>query len=354
VDFELDDDQHALQEAVRDLVDKECPPSLVRAVVMGEDDGSAFWQTLVDLDWPGLTVPEADGGTGMTAVELILALEELGRAADPSPFLATASQYVSLVRDARPPAAGRLLGAVCGGGTGAAVYQGIETDGATLRGTATFVVDADRADELAVVAGDDLYVVPATSATITRRTTFDRSFHLADVELDGVTVDEDRTARGVADAIARARYEAIAGLAAHMVGACERMFELVLAHVKDRHQFGVPIGSFQAVKHMAVDAYVAIQRARALGEYAALTVAEGDPRAGTAASMAKAAAGDCQRLVAKHGVQLFGGLGFTWENDLQLFLRRAKVAEPLLGRSAEHRARVARDTIAAALEEVPA
>ena len=354
MDFELDDDQHALQEAVRDLVDKECPPALVRAVVMGEDDGSAFWKTLVGLEWPGLTVPEADGGTGMSAVELVLALEELGRGGDPTPFLATASQYVPLVRGARPAAAGDLLGAVCGGRTGAAVYEGIDADGSTLSGTATFVVDADRADELAVVVGDDLFVVAATEATVTRRTTFDASIHLADVQLDGVTVADERIARGVGDAIARARDEATAGLAAHMVGACQRILELVLDHVKDRHQFGVPIGSFQAVKHMAVDAYVAIQRARALYQYAALCVAEGDPRAGTAASMAKAAAGDCQRLVTKHGVQLFGGLGFTWENDLQLYLRRAKVGEPLLGRSSVHRARVARDTIAAGLQEVSA
>jgi alkylation response protein AidB-like acyl-CoA dehydrogenase len=319
---------------------------------MGEDDGSTFWKTLVDLDWPGLTVPEADGGTGMTTVELVLALEELGRGGDPTPFLATTSQYVPLVRECGLD--GALLRAVCAGGTGAAVYDGISVDGSTLSGTATFVVDADRADELAVVVGDDVFVVPAAEATITRCTTFDGSFHLADVRLDGVTVADERIARSVGDAITRARDEATAGLAAHMVGACERILELVLAHVKDRHQFGVPIGSFQAVKHMAVDAFVSIQRARALYQYAALTIAEGDPRAGTAASMAKAAAGDCQRLVTKHGVQLFGGLGFTWENDLQLFLRRAKVAEPLLGRSSVHRARVARDAIAAGLEAVSA
>ena len=107
MDFELDDDQHALQEVVRDLVDNECPPELVRAVVEGRDDGSGFWKTLVEAEWPGLTVPEEDGGTGASAVELVIALEELGRGADPTPFLATTSQFVPLVRGADPDAAPR-------------------------------------------------------------------------------------------------------------------------------------------------------------------------------------------------------------------------------------------------------
>ena len=124
--------------------------------------------------------------------------------------------------------------------------------------------------------------------------------------------------------------------------------------MKQRHQFGVPIGSFQAVKHLAVDMYVAIERARALAQFAGLTIAEDDDRRAIAPSMAKAAAGDCQRIVFQHGIQLFGGLGFTWENDLQLYLRRAKAGELLLGGSAEHRARVARWALSTKDEGVPA
>jgi alkylation response protein AidB-like acyl-CoA dehydrogenase len=132
------------------------------------------------------------------------------------------------------------------------------------------------------------------------------------------------------------------GVAATTVGACQRILELTLEHVRHRKQFDVPIGSFQAVKHMVVDMYVAIERARALYQFAALTIAEDDDRRRTAASMAKASAGDAQRLVAGTGVQLFGGLGFTWENDLQMFVRRAKAGEHLLGSSAYHRNLVAR------------
>jgi alkylation response protein AidB-like acyl-CoA dehydrogenase len=123
------------------------------------------------------------------------------------------------------------------------------------------------------------------------------------------------------------------------------VLELVLTHVRDRRQFGVPIGSFQAVKHMVVDMYVAIERARALCRFAARAAAGDDAVRSVAASMAKAAAGDCQRVVTRHGIQLFGGLGFTWENDLQVYVRRAKVGEPLLGSSAAHRARAARSAL---------
>ena len=124
MDFDLSEDQLALQQAVRDVAERECPPSLVRAVVDGGDDAGDLWKTYVGLDWPSLTIPEADGGMGDTAVELALVLDELGRVADPSPFLATTSQYVALVAEcAGDDLRGELLRAVCAGGTGAAVLD---------------------------------------------------------------------------------------------------------------------------------------------------------------------------------------------------------------------------------------
>ncbi|HKY66737.1 MAG TPA: acyl-CoA dehydrogenase, partial [Acidimicrobiales bacterium] len=227
-------------------------------------------------------------------------------------------------------------------------------DGWRLAGTALHVVDGDRADRVAVVAATDdgvgVFVVPADVVSATRSPAFDGSFHVAEVRLDGVRVDDALAFTGpaVADGVERARQEATAGLAAVMVGASQRVLEIVLQHLKERKQFGVPIGSFQAVKHMAVDMYVAIERARALCHFAGLTLAEDDDRRALAASLAKAAAGDCQRLVAQHGIQLFGGLGYTWENDLQIYVRRTKVGEPLLGSTAEHRARAARLVLARA------
>jgi alkylation response protein AidB-like acyl-CoA dehydrogenase len=361
VDFELTDDQQELQRVVHDVVERECTPALVRSVLAGGDDAERLWKTFVDLDWPSLSVPEADGGMGFGAVELALTLEELGWAADPTAFLATTSQYVPLVRECAPDDLRRpLLAAVCAGTTGTATFAADEItarrdgDGWILDGTARFVLDADRAHELAVVAGHDngdagVFVVRGRDVTATRIAAFDGSMHIAHVELTGARVPADRAFPGhdVAAGVARARDEAVTGLAATMVGASQHILELVLEHVKHRHQFGVPIGSFQAVKHMAVDVFVAIQRARALYQFAALAIAEDDTRRTMAASMAKAAAGDCQRIAARHGIQLFGGLGFTWENDLQLYVRRAKVGELLLGTSVEHRTAVGRAALAA-------
>jgi alkylation response protein AidB-like acyl-CoA dehydrogenase len=192
--------------------------------------------------------------------------------------------------------------------------------------------------------GPGAFIVAGDAVTAERGDSFDRTLHLASLRLAGVPVAAGRALVGpeVERGITRATGEAVTGVAASTVGACRRILDLVLTHIKERHQFGVPIGSFQAVKHLAVDMHVAIERARALYQFAALAIAEDDDRRSIAPSMAKAAAGDCQRIVFAHGIQLFGGLGFTWENDLQLYLRRAKAGELLLGGSVEHRARVAR------------
>src|SRR5262249_61875124 len=110
---------------------------------------------------------------------------------------------------------------------------------------------------------------------------------------------------------------------------------------KQREQFGVPIGSFQAIKHKFADMIVSLERARSTGYFAALTIAEADERRTTATSVAKAAAGDCQRLLGKEGIQIHGGIGYTWEHDMHLYVKRMKSDEPLFGTSATHRARIA-------------
>ncbi|MGW6421507.1 acyl-CoA dehydrogenase family protein [Nocardia sp. NPDC055053] len=321
--FEFDSEQRLLREIVREVAAKHCPPSLIRDIADKGADHAALWRTYVGLGWTELGEPGA-------AVELGIVCEELGRATDPTPFLATMTQFAPLA-----PAA------ACLDRPGAAVYGGITAarDGAgwRLSGTAHQVLDGDRAEQLAVVTGAGVFVVGAESV-ITRRTpVFDPVLHLAEVTFDGVAVGgADR----VEVEVARARQVALTGVALATVGACRRILELALDHVRDRTQFGVPIGSFQAVQHKAADMHVAIERAQALGFFAALCLAADDPRRRLAASMAKAAAGECQSLVFRHGLQLFGAMGFTWENDLQFALKRAKAGELLLGGAAEHRALV--------------
>jgi alkylation response protein AidB-like acyl-CoA dehydrogenase len=330
--LEFDADQRLWQETVREAVGKQCPASFVRSIAEDGADPASLWKTYVDAGWTELTDTE-------NFVELVILLEELGRAADPTPYLATLTQFAPLVGERFDPQ-----------GTGAAVYSGIsahrDAAGWVLNGTDRFVLDGDRADRLAVVTDAGVFLVDADAVTSRRSDVFDPVLHVAEVSFVGVHVDDgDRldTDRE------RARHVALTGLAITMVGACQRILDLAIDHAKNRHQFGVPIGSFQAIQHKAVDMHVAIERARALSYFAALTIAADDPRRRLASAMAKASAGECQALVFRHGLQMFGAMGFTWENDLQFALKRAKAGELMLGGAAEHRAMIAEEFDAAHL-----
>ncbi|MGV0794224.1 acyl-CoA dehydrogenase family protein [Mycolicibacterium sp. XJ1819] len=322
--LEFDADQRLWQETVRDAVSKQCPATLVRSIAEDGADPDPLWKTYLDAGWTELTDPE-------NTVELAIALEELGRATDPTPFLATMSQYAPLVGDRFEPQQ-----------AGTAIFGGVaahrDADGWVLHGTAQHVLDGDRAERFAVVTDAGVFVVDAGQVAARRTPVFDPVLHIAEVSLVDVHVPDTDRVKTDAEG---ARHLALTGMAISTVGACQRILDLVLEHVKQRQQFGVPIGSFQAVQHKAVDMHVAIERARALSYFAALTIAEDDPRRRLAAAMAKASAGECQALVFRHGLQLFGAMGFTWENDVQFALKRAKAGDLLLGGAADHRAMIA-------------
>ncbi len=332
--LEFDPDQRFLQDTVRDVVAKQCPSSLVRSVAEDGAESKPLWEDLwkvyVELGWTELNDPES-------AVELAIVLEELGRATDPTPFLATMSQFAPLASGHFDP-----------NQSGTAVYNGVsahrDPDGWVLDGTARHVLDGDRVDRLAVVTDAGIFIVGAGEVSARRSAVFDPVLHVADLSFHEVRVPD--TARVSVDR-ERAHHVALTGMALTMVGACQRILDLVLEHVRSRHQFGVPIGSFQAVQHKAADMHIAVERARALGYFAALTISADDPRRRLAAAMAKASAGECQALVFRHGLQLHGAMGFTWENDLQFALKRAKAGELLLGGAAEHRALIAEEYRAA-------
>jgi alkylation response protein AidB-like acyl-CoA dehydrogenase len=328
--LEFDADQRLWQETVRDAVSKQCPPTLVRGIAEDGVDPSPLWKTYVDAGWTELADPE-------NAVELAIVLEELGRATDPTPFLATLTQFAPLAGDRFDSQR-----------AGTAVYGGVtahrDADGWVLHGTAHHVLDGDRAERLAVVTDAGVFIIDASEAVARRSPVFDPVLHIAEVSFADVQVpDSDR----VHVDSEKARHVALTGMAITTVGACQRILDLVLEHVKQRQQFGVAIGTFQAVQHKAVDMHVATERARTLSYFAALTISADDPRRRLAAAMAKAAAGECQSVVFRHGLQLFGAMGFTWENDLQFALKRAKAGELLLGGAAEHRAIIAEEFNAA-------
>lgn len=330
--FEFDPDQRLWRETVRDVVAKECPSTLIRSIVDAAADPTPLWQNYVKLGWTELTDP------GET-VELAIVLEELGRAVDPTPYLATMTQFAPLAPEFGPLER-----------PGAAVLDGVtatrDGTGWLLHGTSRHVLDGDRAEWLAVVTDAGVFTVPASAVIVTRTPVLDPVLHLGQVSFPGVRVGNgDRRA---VDA-GRARDLSLTGIALTTVGACQRVLELVLDHVGSRKQFDTVIGSLQAVQHKAADMHVVIERARALSYFAALTIASDDPRRRLAAAMAKAAAGECQSLVFRNGLQLSGAMGFTWENDLQFALKRAQAGELMLGGADEHRALITEEYRAAHL-----
>ena len=195
-------------------------------------------------------------------------------------------------------------------------------------------------------AGLGAFVIPGAAVVATPRTVLDPTLPIADVRLDAVVVDADRVlaepgSPHVEGAVERVLQEAAVAVAAMTAGACRHIFETTLAYAKVREQYGRPIGSFQALKHRLVEMYLAVERATALVYYAALAIAEDATDRATAAAAAKAAAGDCQRLLAEDGLQLHGGIGFTWEHDLHFSLKRAKTGDALFGGAVAQRAALA-------------
>jgi alkylation response protein AidB-like acyl-CoA dehydrogenase len=352
------EEQEELRAAIRSVLAKECPPALPRAIVEGKGDSGDLWSKMVELDWPALTIPEADGGIGYSFVELAVLVEELGRVIAPGPLFSTVTQFVPFVRES---GGGALLGPVASGqatGTVAIAERptGWSLDGvrATLRADGDgFVLDGTKhhvlhphADQVAVVArleSGELAVaaVDAADVTVDEITALDQTRPVGHLSFAGVAVAGDRVLQGGTDAVRRALEEATVAMAVETLGTCQAIFEVTLQYAKDRHQFGVPIGSFQAVKHRLADGYIQLERARALCYFAAACLAEDDPRRGEATAMAKAAAGDAQRFVAAEGIQLLGGIAYTWEHDQHLWVKRAITGDLLFGTAREHRQPVA-------------
>jgi alkylation response protein AidB-like acyl-CoA dehydrogenase len=220
--------------------------------------------------------------------------------------------------------------------------------GWTLTGEKHAVLAGASARSFAVIAKEaesdlpGVFWVDRSDAKVEVGPSIDPALLLADVTLEDAraTPVSEPSARSAA-AIERAAEQAVVGLALHTVGACRRILEVTLAYAKVRKQFGRTIGSFQALKHRFADMLISVERASALCYFAACSIAEDAPSRREAVHMAKAVAGSCQRLLAQDGLQLHGGIGFTWEHDLHFLLKRAKAGELLCGTSAFHRAQLA-------------
>lgn len=367
MNFELTEAQEELKNAVRSVLVERCSPSLARGLIETSVAPEQPWASAVELGWPAIAVAEEHGGLGLGFAELALVIEEHARVLAPGPFFATTTQFAPIVREAGDPGQReRWLGGVASGAvTGALAVAGMATsglepdaslravrDGAdyVLQGERHFVLDGTTADEIAVAAqvdegdGIGLFVLPRSALQVQTVKSLDPSRPLATLRFDAVRVGADRILGrpGAAKAaLARALQESVTALAIDIVGTCQGLLERVLDHAKQRKQFDQPIGAFQAVQHKCTDMYVAIEKARATAAFATMVLAEDDPRRPLASSMAKAAAGDCQASVCKEGIQIHGGMGFTWESDVQLFVKRAKSSGHILGTAGEHRQRIA-------------
>ena len=343
MDFELTEEQAALREVSRNMLAANCPPQLVRSLASaGNDVDDKLWQRAAELGWMGLAVPVEHDGAGQGLVELCLVAEEIGRAAAPGPFIDSALIALALARSGQEGlvsglAGGQLKASWAHHGSVAGSYDGGEF---VLSGRATAVQAAAAADWLLVTAACDngrrQVLVKRTLASIERRRTLDETRRWYDVVLEDVRVEP---AAVVTADEAEIQWLTDAGAvltAADSLGAGERLLDMTVGYVKVREQFGRPLGSFQSVKHKAADMLTTLKGARAATYYAAMALDAGVPGAAVASSAAKAFTGEGIATLAGEALQAHGGIGFTWEHDLHLYLRRAKVNEMLYGAAAEH------------------
>ena len=368
MDFDLSKPQKLLQGSARDFLARECQPARVRELMetdTAHDD--KLWRSIADQGWVGLSIPEEHGGLGLGLVEMAVVAEEMGRACLPGAFISTLIAVALIERAGSTEqrakyleriAAGELKATIAFLGAGAnwdadAVKLKATRDGGefSLTGVKLFVPDAGVADLVICVArdGDSLMLLPvergAANLRVSPMPSMDATRKIYEVNFEGVIVPQadalgaDGDVRG---ALNEALEVATAALCAEMVGGMGWILDATVEYAKTRQQFGRPIGSFQAVQHGCADMLLLTESARSAAYYAAWALTEGDPSASGAVSIAKAYCSDAFREVGNRGVQVHGGIGFTWEHDLQLYYKRSKSSETMFGDATFHRERIAR------------
>jgi alkylation response protein AidB-like acyl-CoA dehydrogenase len=367
VDFELSEDQVALRDAARSLLEGSCPTSRVRVVAdTGSHVDDQLWAAMAVQGWPGVERSVDDGGLGLGLVEVAVLCEQLGRHLAPVPFAGTVVAQGALASAvssdalgggpttalgdtdvgtwARRLSAGEATGAVAWSRRVDAVRARLDHDGTwRLQGRSDPVVGGPSADVLVVLAEADgapaLFTLASDDgARCTSEPAMDRTRALGWLELDdrpALRLGDDGAAAAVLD-------RAVAAVCAEMLGAADVVLAMTVQYAKDRVQFGRPIGGFQAVKHRCADMLVDVEGMRSATYYAAWAVGAQDPDASAAASAAKVWCSDAARRVMASGLQVHGGIGFTWEHDLHLFLKRSQLDQVTFGDAAYHRERIAR------------
>ncbi len=316
MEFDLTEDQREIKNVARELLSARSPMSKVREAAEAAAYDPELWHEIVGLGWPGIAVDDRYGGQGLGAVELAVLLEELGYACAATPCLSTAAAAAVISAAGTDEQRERWLPGLVAGEMTAGI------------GIADLAADADNASVVVLLDGDDarLVVDPETETVIT----IDPTRRYARVTGDG-----EPLGAGAAGWV-------LTAISAEVVGVCQRALEMTLEYVKDRKQFGVPVGSFQAVSHRCAQMLLHTESARSAAYFAAWA-ADADPdRFGEASALAAAAAATGGREVTGSAIQAHGGVGFTWEADVHWLYKRAQLDRTLLGGPGRHHAALAR------------
>ncbi|HEX3688863.1 MAG TPA: acyl-CoA dehydrogenase family protein [Solirubrobacteraceae bacterium] len=319
MDFDLTEDQREIKNVARELLAARSPFAKVREAAEAAEYDDALWREIVALGWPGIAVAEEYGGQGLGAVELAVLLEELGYACAATPFLATAVAAAVIQAGGTDEQRRRWLPGLISGELRAGL------------GAADLVVDGHGADVVVLLEDDGARLLAVGGGVVIEPlVAIDPTRRFATVRGEGEPLAAD-----VAD---RAR----AAIAAEVVGVCQRALDMTLEYVKERKQFGVAVGSFQAVSHRCAQMLLHTESARSTAYYAAWAADAEPSRLGEAAALAGAAAATGAREVAASAIQAHGGIGFTWEADVHWLYKRGEVDRALLGGAKRHHAALAR------------
>jgi alkylation response protein AidB-like acyl-CoA dehydrogenase len=368
VDLDLNDDQELMRDTTARFIESTCPLPRVRELANEHvGAGPEYWRQGAELGWFAMLVPEEHGGgtvSGNGVADAAIVAEERGRFLQPGPFVATNAVACALAADGNDEQRAKVLPSIASGDAavtwalasadgdwspGAGLHASARGGACVLTGAAGFVQDADLADWILVTASDDeglsQFLVPGGTPGVTIRTLegLDLTRRFCEVRLDNVELSPDALvgeAGAASSTVFRQLDVALTLTVAEMVGAMDRDFEVVLEYAKARTAFGRPIGSFQAVKHLLADTSLALEMSKAMAVAAAKAVGGATDDATEVASMAKAFVSDSAVDLAQNCFQVFGGIGYTWEHDQHLYLRRLTVDAALYGDAAWHRERV--------------